>query len=242
MPGLGISSPRTLKNDQNGFPPSKESAPAPTLLEQDKTDPTGSVQLELQPINPGAEQSGHAIVPDQSPAVLAAGAKASSQSVEAPRPEIGPTPGDRLQVKSEASIRSGPSASAQVIGTAHAGAGLRVQSRDAEWVQFVDRATKPAGWISLAFLAPADESVDVSATASKALTNSTRPAKLLGFAKPRNAQRKLQTTVQHKPVRQPHLYAGLPRDPEFEPPRQGRVFGLFLKRRLNTGLSPYPFR
>jgi hypothetical protein len=64
-----------LKNDQIGIPLRKESAPAPTLVGQDKIHPTGSNQPELQPINPGAEQSGHAIVPDQSPAVLAAGAK-----------------------------------------------------------------------------------------------------------------------------------------------------------------------
>ena len=232
-----------LKSDQNGIPPSKESAPAPTLVGQDKIHPTGSNQPELQPINPGAEQSGHAIVPDQSPAVLAAGAKASSQSVEAPRPEIGPTPGDRLQVKSEASIRSGPSASAQVIGTAHAGAGLRVQSRDAEWVQFVDPATKHAGWISLAFLGPADDSVDIPTTVPKALTKPSRPAKVLGSAKPRNAQRKPRTTAQHKALRPPRGYAELPRDQEFGPPRQGRFFGLFLRLRLSADeFSPYPFR
>jgi len=232
-----------LKSDQNGIPISKESASQPALVEHDNTDPTNSDHLKLQPINPGAEQSSHAIVPDQSPAVLAAGAKNSSQSVEAPRPEIGPTPGDRLQVKSEASIRSGPSASAQVIGTAHAGAELQVQSRDAEWVQFVDPATKHAGWISLAFLGPADDSVDVPTTVPKALKKPSRPAKLLGSAKPRNAQRKPQTTAQHNPVRPPRGYAELPRDQEFGPPRQGRFFGLFLRRRLSADeFSPYPFR
>ena len=212
---LVSANPKGNENADRSLVSEQVSALIPT--EQDKAYPD-----QFAPISPAAELSRHAIVPDQSPPALAA----RSES----------------QVKSETSIRNGPSASAQVIGTAYAGARLQIQSRDAEWVQFVDRATKPAGWISLAFLAPADESVDVSATASKALTNSTRPAKPLGFAKPRNAQRKLQTTVQHKPVRQPHLYAGLPRDPEFEPPRQGRVFGLFLKRRLSTGLSPYPFR
>ena len=226
-----------LKSDQNGIPPSKESAPAPTLVEKDKTDPP-----ELQPINPGAEQSGHAIVPDQSPAALAARSESPSQPAQLPQPEIGPTPGDRLQVKSEASIRSGPSASAQVVGTAHAGAKLQVQSRDAEWVQFVDPATKHAGWISLAFLAPADDSVDIPATVPKALTKPSRSAKVLS-TKPRNAQRKPQTTAQHKPVRPPRGYAELPRDQEFGPPRQGRFFGLFLRRRLSADeFSPYPFR
>jgi hypothetical protein len=232
-----------LKNDQNGIPLRKESASPPTLVEQYKTDPTSSDQLKLQPINPAAEQSGHAIVPDQSPAALAARSESASQPAQHPEPEIGPTPGDRLQVKSEASIRSGPSASAQVIGTAHAGAELQVQSRDAEWVQFVDPATKHAGWISLAFLSPVDDSVDVPPTVPKALTKPSRPAKLLGSAKPRNAQRKPQTTAQHKPVRPPRGYAELPRDQEFGPPRQGRFFGLFLRRRLSADeLSPYPFR
>jgi len=230
-----------LKNDQNGIPLRKDASP-PTLVEQYKTDPTSS-ELKLQPINPAAEQSGHAIVPDQSPAALAARSESASQPAQHPEPEIGPTPGDRLQVKSEASIRSGPSASAQVIGTARAGAKLQVQSRDAEWVQFVDPATKHAGWISLAFLGPADDSVDVPTTVPKALKRPSRPAKLLGSAKPRNAQRKPQTTAQHKPVRPPRGYAELPRDQEFGPPRQGRFFGLFLRRRLSADeLSPYPFR
>jgi len=232
-----------LKNDQNGVPLRKESAPAPTSVEQHKTEPTSSEQLKLQPINPAAEQSGHAIVPDQSPAALAARSDSPSQPAQPIRSEIGPTPGDRLQVKSEASIRSSPSASAQVIGTAHAGAELQVQSRDAEWVQFVDPATKRAGWISLAFLGPADDSVAVPGTVPKALTKPSRPAKLIGSAKPRNAQQKSQTAAQHKPVRPPRSYAELPRDQEFGPPRQGRFFGLFLRRRLSADeLSPYPFR
>jgi hypothetical protein len=211
---------------------------APTLVEQNKPDPD-----QLHPINPTAEQSWHAIVPDQSPAALVARSETPSQPAQPPQTEIGPTPGDRLQVKSEASIRSGPSVSAQVIGTARAGAKLQVQSRDAEWVQFVDPATKHAGWISLAFLGPADDSVDVPTTVAKALKRPSRSAKLLGSAKPRNAQRKPQTTAQHKPVRPPRGYAELPRDQEFGPPRQGRFFGLFLRRRLSADeISPYPFR
>jgi hypothetical protein len=123
------------------------------------------------------------------------------------------------------------------FGTAHAGAKLQVQSRDAEWVQFVDPATKHAGWISLAFLGPVDDSVDVPATVPKAL-------KKPRSAKPRNAERKPQTTAQHKPVRPPRGYAELPRDQEFGPPRQGQFFGLFLRRRLSADefSGAYPFR
>ena len=227
-------------HDQNGAPLGKGSASPPTLVEQNKNEPTASNQPEFQPINPGAEQSGHAIVPDQFPAVLAAGAPELSKPIEAPRAGIGPTPGDRLHVKSEASIRSGPSESAQVIGTARAGAELQVQSRDAEWVQFVDPATKHAGWISLAFLNPAEDAADVPPTTYPALK---KPPGASGTAKPRNAKRKPQPTAQFKRVRPPRSYAELPRDREFGPPRQGRFFGLFLRRRLTADeLSPYPFR
>jgi len=160
---LVSANPKGNENADRSLVSEQVSALIPT--EQDKAYPD-----QLAPISPAAELSRHAIVPDHSPAALAASSESPPQPTQPSQPEIGPTPGDRLQVKSETSIRNGPSASAQVIGTAYAGARLQIQSRDAEWVQFVDRATKPAGWISLAFLAPADESVDVSATASKALT------------------------------------------------------------------------
>ena len=208
------------KNDQNGIPLQKEGAPAPTMVEPNKTDPTSSDQLKLQPINPAADQSSHAILPDRSAAVVAR-SDSPSQTAHVPQPGIVLTPGDWLQANSEAIIRRGPSASAQVIGAAHAGAELHVQSRDAEWVQFVDPATKHAGWISLADLSPVADSFDVPVTVPKAtLTKPSRPGKLLGSAKPRNAERKRQTTAQHKPIRPPRGYAELPRDQEFEPPRQ----------------------
>jgi len=164
-----------LKNEQSGIPLRREAAPGTTSVEQ--TNPTVPDQLKLEPVDPAAEQSRHAIVPDQSSAALAVRSESPAQP---PQPKIGPTPGDRLQVESEASIRSGPSVTAEVIGTSHAGAKLQVQSRDAEWVQFVDPATKHAGWISLAVLSPADDSVDVPATVPKAFTKPSGPVKPLG--------------------------------------------------------------
>jgi hypothetical protein len=73
-----------LKNDQNGIPLRKESTPASTLVERYKTDPPSSDQLKLQPPNPAAEQSGHAIVPDQSPAALAAKSESPSEPAQLP--------------------------------------------------------------------------------------------------------------------------------------------------------------
>src|SRR5262249_47283972 len=117
-----------LKTNENGNRPLfTEKISAPSLVEQKKPEPH-----QLQPINPAAVQSPHAIVPDRPPALVARSESPSQPAQNSP-PEIGPTPGDRLQVKSEASIRSGPSDSAEVIGTAHPGAKLQVHSRDAEW-------------------------------------------------------------------------------------------------------------
>src|SRR4029079_19633098 len=95
----------------------------------------------------------------------------------------------------------------------------------------------------LAFLSPADDSVDIPTTVPKALTKPSRPAKVLGSAKPRKAQRKPRTTAQHKALGPPRGYAELPRDQEFGPPRQGRFFGLFLRRRLSADeFSTFPCR
>ena len=59
-----------------------------------------------------------------------------------------------LKVNSAANIRSGPSASAEIIGIAHTGAELRVASRDSGWVQIIDPLSWRTGWIYSKFLAP----------------------------------------------------------------------------------------
>lgn len=59
-----------------------------------------------------------------------------------------------LKVNSAANIRSGPSASAEIIGIAHTGAEVRVASRDSGWVQIIDPLSWRTGWIYSKFLAP----------------------------------------------------------------------------------------
>jgi hypothetical protein len=59
-----------------------------------------------------------------------------------------------LKVNSAANIRSGPSASAEIIGIAHAGAEVQVASRDSGWVQIIDPWSSRTGWIYSKFLAP----------------------------------------------------------------------------------------
>jgi hypothetical protein len=59
-----------------------------------------------------------------------------------------------LEVNSTANIRSGPSASAETIGIAHAGAEVQVASRHSGWVQIIDPWSWRTGWIYSKFLAP----------------------------------------------------------------------------------------
>jgi uncharacterized protein YgiM (DUF1202 family) len=59
-----------------------------------------------------------------------------------------------LKVNSAANIRSGPSASAEIIGIAHAGAEVQVASRYSGWVQIIDPWSSRTGWIYSNFLAP----------------------------------------------------------------------------------------
>jgi uncharacterized protein YraI len=59
-----------------------------------------------------------------------------------------------VKVTSRASIQEGPSASTPIIGIAHPGAAAQVISRDSEWAQIIDPASKKTGWIHSRFLEP----------------------------------------------------------------------------------------
>jgi hypothetical protein len=92
----------------------------------------------------------------------ACGTLPSSVQLDEQRPAIGRAAQTRpdlseielLKVNSAANIRSGPSASAEIIGIAHAGAEVRVASRYSGWVQIIDPWSSRTGWICSNFLAP----------------------------------------------------------------------------------------
>ena len=149
-------------------------------------------------------------------------------------------PGEQLRVTAQTSIRSGPTEAAEVIGTAHAGAKLHVKSSETGWVQFVDPGAQKSGWISMAYLAPAERENEFESTASaQAEQPQSTPA-----ARPKQPPKtaKLKPPKQALKVRQlPPTYAELPADREFGPPRRGGLFGLFWKRRLTAEqFSPRP--
>src|SRR6187551_262159 len=133
--------------------------------------PVDSIPSELQPIPATALQSPHAITPDEMPRQVIANAPAPAPQMQpsesanalpeasqdsAPQQASNQEPDEQLRVTSETSIRNGPSDSAQLIGRAHAGATLRVRSREPGWVQFVDPVANETGWISMAYLGPVD--------------------------------------------------------------------------------------
>jgi len=195
------------------------------------------IQSEFQPIS--AAQSPHAITPDETPrqARNSLASPPQLEPTENPKllPEANHDPASppelsqeqQLRVTSETSIRSGPSDSAHVIGRAHAGAELRVKSRDAGWVQFFDPAAKKSGWISLANLAPADDSISIQSTVPKRSKQALKATKL-------KSPKPIPKAKQLLPS-----YAELPSDREFVPPRRGGLFGLFWKRRLSDLPPPY---
>ena len=207
---------------------------------------------EIQPIARAEVRSRHAITPDEQPQKAAVSSKATPPPHPAQNSESQPSssqpvasdpmfePGEQLRVTAQTSIRSGPTEAAEVIGTAHAGAKLRVKSSEAGWVQFIDPAAQKSGWLSLAYLAPAERENEFESTASaQAEQPQSTPA-----ARPKQPPKtaKLKPPKPAPKVRQlPPTYTELPADREFVPPRRGGLFGLFWKRRLTADqFSPPP--
>ena len=243
-PQASVEPPQEARQTEVSEPESAENRHVSGDVAHGEQAKTALEQSKPQPIAPQETPSPHAITPDEAPPKIAANPTVPTPQIEAtqtPKPqpessqdlgrqqEFGQEPGEELRVASEAIIRDGPSASAEVIGYAHADAILRVKSREAGWVQFVDPAAKKTGWISMAYLRPADD-----ASADIPSVERTRPEQ-----PPRIA--KLKPPKQPSPkVRQlPPSYAELPADQEFGPQRQSGLLGLFWNRRVSADPSPY---
>ena len=106
---------------------------------------------KLEPANPAAAASPHAIASDEA----RSGALAEEDQTTEAR-QVPPSPQrERVKVASAANIRSGPSASAAIIGIAHVGAEAEVAAHDSGWVQIIDPASSKTGWIHSKSLVPA---------------------------------------------------------------------------------------
>ncbi len=103
---------------------------------------------KLEPINSAAAASPHAIAPDEAHSDTLAEEDQTTEARQVPSRE-------RVKVAAAANIRSGPSASAAIIGIAHVGAEAEIAARDSEWVQIIDPASSNTGWIHSRSLVPA---------------------------------------------------------------------------------------
>jgi SH3-like domain-containing protein len=112
----------------------------PEISESSKAVPqTAMVDTPWTKIDPAAQNSPHAIVPEA--ATPAPTAPAASVAEQVPN-EV-----EHVRVTEPANIRDGPSASTTLLGTAQAGATAQVVSRQEEWVQIIDPASRKTGWI-----------------------------------------------------------------------------------------------
>jgi len=110
-------------------------------------------------IDPAAQNSPHAIVPDKdySPTVpleaLTSPIEVEKNSPTANAQATSATEQtEHIKITSPASIREGPSTAMAIIGVANQGAEAQVVSRQSEWVQIIDTASKKTGWVESRFL------------------------------------------------------------------------------------------
>jgi hypothetical protein len=140
-PNLQVSRQLTSPRDfaSNEEPPQVR----PTVL------PSGPAPHRTHAISPGQPpyESPDLIVP---PAAMGEGNNTSSVSQEptqqASAPPASPEP-EVLEVREAATIRSGPSLTAAVIGTASPGAQVQIKARENGWIQFADPTSGNTGWM-----------------------------------------------------------------------------------------------
>jgi Bacterial SH3 domain len=127
-------------------------------------EPQQQDQLDELHLDPPAQNSPHAIAPGAEPAAAETApatqseSPATAEAIEVPSPVESPSPAapkdEFVTITSAAGVHNGPSASADIIGRAYAGARARVASRDAGWAQIVDPASGNTGWVDSRLLVP----------------------------------------------------------------------------------------
>jgi SH3 domain-containing protein len=147
-------------------PPAKEAARlAPTEIAPQQPD-----QLDVLHLDSPALNSPHAIAPHREPPAAGASPATETKSPAIANPIEVPSPAapkdEFVTITETVTIRNGPSASADVIGRAHAGARARVASRDSGWSQIVDPASGNTGWVDSSVLVPSPTPETVAAEES----------------------------------------------------------------------------
>jgi SH3 domain-containing protein len=230
-----------LFGNDDPSPVAKEASPPVSLpmapAAATPSDPSQQPE-QLEAVSQTAINTPHAISPDED---------ARGSAGEESRPSLGrdqpstdrvaegpPNDAGRVKVTSAASIRSGPSTAATVIGTAHAGGEAQVASRKGGWVQIIDPASSRTGWIYSKFIAPVTANNEAVATRTP-VANPQQAAKQESKGGARSSRRQVAPGASTKQIAKrwpPPEFAELPTDEEFLPPRKRGRFGIFAKRRM----------
>jgi hypothetical protein len=182
-------------------PPAREAA----HLAATEVVPQEPAQLDVLHLDPPAQNSSHAIVPNgEQPAASASPPTEMKSPARADPIEVLPTqaPKDEfVMLTATATIRNGPSDSADIIGRAHAGARARVASRDSGWSQIIDPASGNSGWVDSSVLVP---SAPIEAAANEETTGDApdetldRPLEDQGKAHSANKSRQAAKAKHHR--------------------------------------------
>jgi uncharacterized protein YraI len=208
--------------------------PVPTQPEVRRPKPV-IAPPETQAIPSSTVERPHAISPDQPSSEPPAAYEAPEPPpIALPTPTADPSEIATLRLNAAASIRSGPSLTAPIIGTAAVGAELQVTAYDADWVQFIDPNTGKTGWVH-------SQSVEPGA-ASKAAVAATTPTEELPQVEAPNrkpaktAKKRAKDVVVSKRQlpsdRGPKANLALPADEEFLPPQRRPRVGILERRRM----------
>jgi hypothetical protein len=163
-------------------------------------------QTDLLNLDPPAQNSPHAIAPDAEPPAAEAAPETESKSpataeaIEAPLPAGVQSPAapkdEFVTITSAVSVRNRPSASADIIGRAYAGARARLASRDSGWSQIVDPASGNTGWVDSSVLVP---SPTTDAAAAEESTGEA-PDGALDTSLEDQSSRKAHSATKSKPI------------------------------------------
>ena len=201
---------------------------------------------ETQALPSLAAERPHAISPDQPSSEPPAGYELPGHPhIALPTPTAEPSKIATLRLNSAANIRSGPSLTAPIIGTAAVGAELQVTAYDADWVQFIDPSSGKTGWVH-------SQSVEADTTSKAAAVAATKPTEEAPQVEPpkpklaKNAKKRAKGVAVSKrqlPSEAPKAHVALPSDEEFVPPQRRPRVGILERRRmLREGLMSPGFR
>jgi hypothetical protein len=166
--------------------------------------------------------------------------QASTSPANTSEPEI-------FKVTRVATIRSGPSATAKVIGTASLGAELQVKERANGWIRFVDPSSGNSGWIQSDVVAGISHQAKQVAPSDSEQAPGLNPQKpklvqKAGKQKPKGPSKAARSHPSKQPSPDPRgAYADLPDDGDFIDAGPGWMGPFARRRMLREGLMSPDF-